>query len=356
MVKTVDVLSGTKPAQNVTLASAHDHTKTSEQQMARPEPTPKVTNPMSIQHIIDQSSGANPKISSSQSCIDLTGDSNEEPGSKRQRMDVPALHNRTQAESRLSFPVNDPVSQIPSNGLPPVKEMPLYSMVDHQRVIQQNLQFAAHNRALVIESQRLRRENLQLISLMTKENLEKLSAIKNIVVSNAIIEAAIDAREAEMRVGLSNLRGSEAEIQEGAMQLLQFSNNTSFLISRLVVGAMQDHQRLISDKDHIFMQKAFDNAEPNAEVAAIMAEKLEFVGKEGRDGGLEQGEDGVGNREGNEEGREEEREEWKKKGREEGVDEDKEKGREGSKEDGKGDSREEVRAGQVAQELTPPEN
>lgn len=106
---------------------------------------------------------------------------------------------------------------------------------------------------------------------------EKFTVVKNVVVSNAVIEAAVDAREAEIRVGLSNLWGTPEQMKAQAMQMLDYSNTTSSLVSRLVVGSMLQHQEYINEEEHKEMELLHDNAEPSLEIAAIMEEKLAFV-------------------------------------------------------------------------------
>lgn len=135
----------------------------------------------------------------------------------------------------------------------------------------------SQNQDLLAEIHRLSSQNSHLIRLITQQHLRTLTVIKNVVASNSVLEAAIDSREAQMRVGLSNLRGTEAQINRQAMQLLDYSNNTTFLVSRLVLAAMVEHQDLISDEEAEVMEKVFNDAEPNQEVAAVMNEKLDFV-------------------------------------------------------------------------------
>ena len=118
--------------------------------------------------------------------------------------------------------------------------------------------------------EQLRRSNAQ-------DHSAKLTVIKNVAVSNANIEAAVDTREAEMRVGLSNMWGTPEQMKAQAMQLLDYSNTTSWLVSRLVVGALLEHQEFLTDEEHKVVELQYDNAEPNPEVAAIMAEKLTFM-------------------------------------------------------------------------------
>ena len=148
----------------------------------------------------------------------------------------------------------------------------------HSERLQLEVQrLSKQNESFRVENTSLREKNEQLVSMITKEHLSRLAVTRNCVISNAILEAAVDEREAEMRVGLSNLQGTESGVQKRAMQLLDFSNNTTSLVSRLVVGALQDHQEMLSDEEHACMENEFNNAEPQAEVAAIMAEKLDFT-------------------------------------------------------------------------------
>lgn len=165
----------------------------------------------------------------------------------------------------------------------------LCEQIEHMRVIiMQEQAKNKHLREQIDQSQRANSQE-QASNQTLKEQVEqsrcsiveiqseKFTVVKNVVVSNAVIEAAVDAREAEIRVGLSNLWGTPEQMKAQAMQMLDYSNTTSSLVSRLVVGSMLQHQEYINEEEHKEMELLHDNAEPSLEIAAIMEEKLAFV-------------------------------------------------------------------------------
>ena len=80
-----------------------------------------------------------------------------------------------------------------------------YSQEELLHLREQNQQLKAWNQDLIEENQRLREQNERAQYKASQEYQAKLDVIKNIVRSNAVLEAAVDVREAKMRVGLSNL-------------------------------------------------------------------------------------------------------------------------------------------------------
>ena len=214
--------------------------------------------------------------------VDLTGDPNDE-GIRKNRWIENRRGSETQYLPHQASRRENLVSGRSSASQMHCRETTALLRRQNRHLVVQNKLLKARNQDLLKGFEHLRHENRELICINTEEHLNLFAILKNIVISNANIEAAVDAREAQMRVGLRNLRGTQEEIQEQAMQLLDFSSNTSFLVSRLVVGAMQDHQRLISDEEHRVMEKFFNDATPNAEIVAILEEKLNFL-QERKDG------------------------------------------------------------------------
>ena len=257
-----------------------NHPKPLKQLATRPKSNEEFAISILRQHTAAQNPAKDHSTSSA--ITDLTSDRSEEPGMKRQRLSNTIEPNTTptspwpSAQSTPAFSTWHTETQHRRAGTQPPS-------MQCQRLREQNERLEIQNQGLVAELESIQQEKMELLRLIYDEYLTKMIVIKNVVVSNAIIEAAVDAREAQMRVGLSLLGGNEAQVKEQATQLLNFSNDTTFLISRLMVGAMQEHQTFISDEEHLFLQSQFDNAKPNAEVAAIMDEKLGFVSGEERE-------------------------------------------------------------------------
>ena len=135
----------------------------------------------------------------------------------------------------------------------------------------------AENQALQDAKYNLRQENEELKRINKVERAEASSLVKDILACNAIIEAAVDAREAKMQVGLRNMGGTVAQVRKQVSQMLDFSKNTSSLVSRLVVGAMAQHQDIVNNVERELMQFMTDNAEHLAELSAMIDEDLPFM-------------------------------------------------------------------------------
>lgn len=144
-------------------------------------------------------------------------------------------------------------------------------------LLEENRRLQKHNVRLNEHNDELRELNEELRRTSTQIHQKGLTVIGNVVRSNAVIEAAVDTREAEMRTALSNLWGTPVQMKEQAIQLLKFSSKTSWLVTGLVEEAMQDHQDFLGDNEHRKMQLHYENAEPSPEAAAIINEKLLFI-------------------------------------------------------------------------------
>ena len=92
-----------------------------------------------------------------------------------------------------------------------------------------------------------------------------------------MIETAIDNREAELRVGLSNLSGTPDQMKEQALRLMQFSSRTTMLINYLVASAMSKHKTFPSGQGRPDLETVYNETVPDEKVAAIILEKLSFV-------------------------------------------------------------------------------
>lgn len=144
-------------------------------------------------------------------------------------------------------------------------------------LLEENLRMRKQNLDLDKQIDQLRKQNEEFRRANTQIRQNGLMIIENVVRSNAVIEAAVDTREAEMRTALSNLWGTPVQMKEQAIQLLKFSSKTSWLVTGLVEEAMQDHQDFLGDNEHRKMQLHYENAEPSPEAAAIINEKLLFI-------------------------------------------------------------------------------
>lgn len=130
--------------------------------------------------------------------------------------------------------------------------------------------------------QSLRREIQRLRREKSDGQARQLALIKGFVTSAAVVEMAVDVREAELRCGLSNMGGTPEEMREQAQQMMDFSNVTSRHISRLVNAMLEEQQVFLNDDQQKTMRLDFDSAQPSQAVTAVLDEKLSFtIGRSG---------------------------------------------------------------------------
>ncbi len=97
-----------------------------------------------------------------------------------------------------------------------------------------------------------------------------------------MIEVAVDVRGAELRYGLSNMGGNQAEMREQAQQMMQFSMATSQHVSRLVNDMLEEQQVFLNDDKQKMMRLEFESAQPSQALTGILDEKLLFsMGRSG---------------------------------------------------------------------------
>ncbi|KAF6231837.1 hypothetical protein HO173_009920 [Letharia columbiana] len=120
------------------------------------------------------------------------------------------------------------------------------------------------------EIQRLRREK-------SDQQARQLALIKGFVSSAAVVEIAVDVREAELRCGLRNMSGTPEEMQEQAQQMIDFSKATSWHVSRFVNDMLEEQRVFLYDDQQKAMRLEYDKAEPSQAVTAIIDEELSFM-------------------------------------------------------------------------------
>ncbi|KAL9135520.1 MAG: hypothetical protein Q9175_003290 [Cornicularia normoerica] len=120
------------------------------------------------------------------------------------------------------------------------------------------------------EIQRLRREK-------SDQQTRQLALIKGFVTSAAVVEIAVDVREAELRCGLSKMTGTPEEMQEQAQQMMDYSKATSWHVSRLVHDMLDEQQVFLNDDQQKGMRLEYERAQPSQAVAAIIDEELSFI-------------------------------------------------------------------------------
>lgn len=120
------------------------------------------------------------------------------------------------------------------------------------------------------EIQRLRREK-------SDQQARQLALIKGFVTSAAVVEIAVDVREAELRCGLRNMSGTPEEMQEQAQQMIDFSKATSWHVSRFVNDMLEEQRVFLYDDQQKAMRLEYDKAEPSQAVTAIIDEELSFM-------------------------------------------------------------------------------
>ena len=119
-------------------------------------------------------------------------------------------------------------------------------------------------------------QHLRLVS--AKENKVQAMMISNLLTLASVVEIAVDVREAELRTSLSNLTGTVDQIKEQAMQLVDFSSGTSWLVTSLIRSALEKHHAYLEDEgQQEIHRRLYENATPNEEEAAIINEQLPVV-------------------------------------------------------------------------------
>lgn len=119
-------------------------------------------------------------------------------------------------------------------------------------------------------------QHLRLVS--AEENKAQAMMITNLLTLASVVEIAVDVREAELRASLSNLTGTVDQIKEQAMQLVDFSSGTSWLVATLVRSALERHHVHLEDEgQQEIHRRLYEDATPNEEEAAIINEQLPVI-------------------------------------------------------------------------------
>ncbi len=198
--------------------------------------------------------------------IDSASDSDEEPIRKRLRIEGRIRCHTQQHSPKPPSQWSSPISDIPPAGVQ-------HHEGDVESLEELGGQINPKYQELLEDNQLLRQQNEHLENTLAQQR----SMINKIAASNGILDAAMDSREAQMRVGLSNIKGTKSQIQEQTKKLVDFSNDTTYLVSRLVVGPIQDLEVFLNDEEKRMMWTQYNEARPSAEIEAIMDEKIDFV-------------------------------------------------------------------------------
>ena len=119
-------------------------------------------------------------------------------------------------------------------------------------------------------------QHLRLVS--AKENKAQAMMITNLLTLASVVEIAVDVREAELRTSLSNLNGTVDQIKEQAVQLVDFSSGTSWLVTTLIRSALERHHAYLEDEgQQEIHRRLYEDATPNEEEAAIINEQLPVI-------------------------------------------------------------------------------
>lgn len=117
--------------------------------------------------------------------------------------------------------------------------------------------------------QRLSQENQQLRCEKSDEQAWQLGSFKGFVTSVAVVEVAVDVREAELHCGLSNMGGIQEEMKEQEQQMMHFSNDTSRHVSRLIRDMLEQQQSFLNNDQQRTMLLEFESAHPRQAVRVI---------------------------------------------------------------------------------------
>ena len=135
-----------------------------------------------------------------------------------------------------------------------------------------------HLKEAGIDLQELRAQIQHLRVVSAKENKAQAMMITNLLTLASVVEIAVDVREAELRTSLSNLNGTVDQIKEQAMQLVDFSSGTSWLVTTLIRSALERHHAYLEDEgQQKIHQRLYEDATPNEEDAAIINEQLPLI-------------------------------------------------------------------------------
>jgi hypothetical protein len=124
-------------------------------------------------------------------------------------------------------------------------------------------------------------QHLRYVSI--EENTIQASMIKNIVALVSVVEAAVDIREAELRIGLSKLLGTDNDIEEQTMQLTSFSSSTSWSVTSLIEDALGRQHALLKDEvQQDAHRRLYEDALSSREDVAAIYKQLPYVISDGR--------------------------------------------------------------------------
>lgn len=131
---------------------------------------------------------------------------------------------------------------------------------------------------LTEEIKKLRTENHQL-RLARDKVLTADKLIANFVTSASIMETAADVRENEMRKGLNSVSEAVTIVQDRLAEMVRYSNSTTDVICRIIHSAGEDPELHLSKAEGKRLQRLYENAKPEKEVAEVLQEKLSFTPK-----------------------------------------------------------------------------
>lgn len=135
-----------------------------------------------------------------------------------------------------------------------------------------------HLKEAGIDLQELRAQIQHLRLVSAKENKAQAMMITNLLTLASVVEIAVDVREAELRTSLSNMNGTVDQIKVQAMQLVNFSSGTSWLVTTLIRSALERHNAYLEDEgQQEIHRRLYEDATPNEEEAAIINEQLALI-------------------------------------------------------------------------------
>ena len=120
------------------------------------------------------------------------------------------------------------------------------------------------------EIQRLKREK-------TDQEVRQSALIKGFVTFAAVLEMAVEVREAELRCGLTHMIGISEDIEEQAQKAIDFSVATSWHVSRLVKSMLDEQQLFLNDLQLKSMRRDYERAQPSQALAAIINEEMPLI-------------------------------------------------------------------------------
>ena len=104
-----------------------------------------------------------------------------------------------------------------------------------------------------------------------EENTIQVAMIKNLVETILSVEAAVDIRDAELRIGLSKLLNTTNDVEEQKMQLTNFSSSSSWLVISLIGNALGRHHALLKDEvQQDAHRRLYEDALPSKEDVAVI--------------------------------------------------------------------------------------